>query len=332
MIKTALVTGGAGFIGSSLVKRLVAQGTQVRIVDNLSRGSLSNLLLKDHSYAIDLNAEFISADLTKPEVCSSLVRGADTVFHLASAVGGIHFALSNELSIFHENISMNTSVLSACLANGISRYIYVGTACSFPKHLQMSCEVAKLTEEQAYPAWPESSYGWSKLMGEYEAELARNSGSINVGILRLHNVYGPGCSYDPPRSQVLPALIDRALQDPKGPLVVWGSGRQYRDFVYIDDVVEALLLVADRGKNKGVFQIGSGLPIAIGYAAELIAGMGDHPVPVTYDLSKPEGDRGRVAVLTKASCILGWQPKVRFRTGLRLMYDWMKNNRPPIRS
>ncbi len=104
-----------------------------------------------------------------------------------------------------------------------------------------------LSEEQTYPAEPESSYGWSKLMGEYEAELAQKTGNINVGLPRLHNVYGPGASFDPRTSQVIQSLIRKAILYPGEPFVVWGTGDQYRDFIYIDDVIDALILVLSEG-------------------------------------------------------------------------------------
>lgn len=150
-------------------------------------------------------------------------------------MAGIDYVFSNEASLFRTNVLINSNVLTACVRNKITNYIYVGTACSFPKSLQMvETGVVTLHESQTYPAEPESSYGWSKLMGEYEAELAHRSGKINVGLLRLHNVYGPGTPYIE-RAQALPALCRKAIRGE--PYQVYGSGLQYRDFLYIDDVM-----------------------------------------------------------------------------------------------
>ncbi len=321
---TIIVTGGAGFIGSTLVKRLAQKGVRVRVIDNLWRGSLDNLKLPDGSYAIDIEKDFFLADLTDYSKCLEMIRDAELVFHLADVVGGVHFAFSNQEFIFRQNIIINSNVLSASIFNKIENYIYVGTACSYPKHLQMQDGFTALTEDQTYPAEPESSYGWSKLMGEYEADLAQKSGKINVGLLRLHNVYGPGASYEPSRSQVLPALIRKAILFPDEPFIVWGSGNQYRDFIYIDDVVNALVLVASKGLNQGLIQVGSEIPTTIREASELIVDISHKPIEIHFDLSKPEGDRGRIAICDRARSILGWTPKVDIREGLQYTYDWIK--------
>lgn len=318
-----LVTGGAGFIGSSLVKRLVLEGASVRVIDNLWRGSLNNLARPDGSYVIDLERNFHRADLTNDARCIQLIRAVDWVYHLADIVGGVQYAMSNEAFIFRQNILINTNVLSACVTNVIPNYVYVGTACSYPRHLQMAQEIVSLRESQTYPAEPESSYGWSKLMGEYEAELAQKSGKINVGLLRLHNAYGPRAPFEGDGAQVLPSLIRKAVRFPEEPFIVWGSGNQYRDFVYVDDVVEALILVAKRGMNKGLIQIGSERATTIKEAAEMIVQISGKPIAIVYDTSKPEGDRGRIAVCDRARDILGWTMAVTFAEGLERTYKWV---------
>ena len=318
-----LVTGGAGFIGSSLVKRLVLEGASVRVIDNLWRGSLNNLARPDGSYVIDLERNFHRADLTNDARCIQLIRAVDWVYHLADIVGGVQYAMSNEAFIFRQNILINTNVLSACVTNVIPNYVYVGTACSYPRHLQMAQEIVSLRESQTYPAEPESSYGWSKLMGEYEAALAQKSGKINVGLLRLHNAYGPRAPFEGDGAQVLPSLIRKAVRFPEEPFIVWGSGNQYRDFVYVDDVVEALILVAKRGMNKGLIQIGSERATTIKEAAEMIVQISGKPIAIVYDTSKPEGDRGRIAVCDRARDILGWTMAVTFAEGLERTYKWV---------
>lgn len=321
--KQVIVTGGAGFIGSSLVKALLEQGAHVRVIDNLWRGRLENLpQTKDGEVVREVDV--CVQDLTDYANCLDLIRDADYVYHLADVVAGINFVFDNEAFIFRQNVLINSNTLAACIANEIPNYIYVGTACSFPKHLQMVDEVARLREDQTYPAHPESSYGWSKLMGEYEAELAMKSGKINVGLLRFHNVYGPGASYEPARSQVIPSLIRKAVNYPDEDYVVWGSGNQYRDFVYIDDVVSALLLVAEKGMNQGLIQIGTGEPVSIRQVAEQIAKIADKGIEPVFDTSAPEGDRGRVGVCDRANKILNWTPTTTIEEGLRQTWDWIE--------
>jgi GDP-D-mannose 3',5'-epimerase len=247
---------------------------------------------------------------------------------LAVFVAGVAYVFSHQEAVFHDNVLINTHTLHAAKRNGIPHYIYVGTACSFPKGLQDGPGIHALKEDQTYPAEPESAYGWSKLMGEYEAELAMEPGVFNVGLLRFHNVYGPYSDYSLKSSQAIPSLIRKALLYPSEPYIVWGSGSQYRDFVFVDDIVEALLLVKDNGMNKGVIQLGSKHATTI---IDLAKGIGDiigkstgQEIPIKFDTCQPEGDRGRIAAGERAEQILGWKPRVPLRRGLELTVDWMK--------
>jgi GDP-D-mannose 3',5'-epimerase len=228
--------------------------------------------------------------------------------------------------VYRQNILINTNTLAACLKNEIPNYIYIGTACSYPKHLQMSENVVSLSESQTYPADPESSYGWSKLMGEYEAAIAEKEGKIKVGLLRFHNVYGPGSVYSVEKSQVLPSLVRKAIKYPKEKFVIWGNGTQYRDFVYVDDVIESLLLIYSKGMGKGLIQIGSEKATTIKEAAEIIIEISGKRIEVEYDISGPQGDRGRIANCLKAKEILGWYPKTNLSDGLKNLYKSIANN------
>jgi nucleoside-diphosphate-sugar epimerase len=327
--ESVLVTGGAGFIGSHLAKRLSQNGHTVQVIDNLWRGSVENLRGEDGRFVIDRGSQFHCADLTDYGNCVRFIQGVQTVYHLADVVAGVDFALREQQFIFRQNILINTNVLHACIENRIPNYIYVGTACSFPRHLQMSDGIAALSEAQTYPAEPESSYGWSKLMGEYEAELARASGALNIGLLRLHNVYGPGVSFDSERAQAIPSLIRRAIRYPEEPFIVWGSGQQYRDFIYVDDVIDALVLLRTRGMNCGVIQVGSEIATTIAQLAEFIITVSGKAIVPHYDGDKPQGDRGRVAICQRAKEILGWHAKTDLARGLELTYRWMKKALPP---
>jgi GDP-D-mannose 3', 5'-epimerase len=321
--KKVLVTGGAGFIGGTLVRALRRNHICVQVIDNLWRGSYMNLEDEHGEFVIDMENDFHLADLTDYAIALELIRNVDIVFHLADVVAGIDFVFNNELFVFRQNILINTNTLAACLANRIQNYVYVGTACSFPRHLQMADKIAHLHEDQTYPAEPESSYGWSKLMGEYEAEVAKKGNITNIGLLRLHNVYGPYTVFDEQRSQVIPSLIRKAVRYPKEEFIVWGSGNQYRDFVYVDDIVNALLLVSEQGMNCGVIQIGTEQATSIRELAETIIKLSGKPITAFYDDDKAEGDRGRVAVCDRARTILGWQPRVHLQQGLAQTYQWI---------
>ena len=320
MSKRILVTGGAGFIGSHVVRNLISEDHEVTVVDNFWRGKRENIL----SETGEGICEIVEADLTNPETCSSLISSYDWVIHLADIVCGVNFALTNELFIFHQNVLINTNVLNACVENGIENYLYVGTACSYPKHLQDSYEVTILTEGQTYPAEPESSYGWSKLMGEYEALLALSEKRLNVGVLRLHNVYGEGAEFLPGRSQVIPSLIYKAISYPDIDFEVWGSGQQYRDFIHVEDVVRGIRRMMDEGMNQGLIQIGSGIATSIRDLAETIIEISGKNITARFTSEMPEGDRGRIADPSLAKDKLGWESQIGLKQGLIRTYQWIE--------
>ena len=237
-----LVTGGAGMIGSNLVKRLVNEGFDVFVADNLWRGK-KEYLLSDKGTMVIPNKNFHKVDLRDYKNCLKVTNKMDVVVHLADVVAGINYVFSNESSLYRSNILINTNTLHACITNKVKKYIYAGTACSYPKSKQSFINPPPFKEDDVYPAEPESAYGWSKLMGEYEAELVHNEGLIDIEILRLHNVYGSPSELDPSMSQVIPALCRKAIEQKNLELVVWGSGRQKRAFVHVDDVVDGFVKV-----------------------------------------------------------------------------------------
>lgn len=319
-----LVTGGAGMIGSNLVKQLVSDGHRVTVVDNLWRGKLEYLEDPDGNGVIDFAEDFHNRDLSVPGVLDDLLEGIDYVYHLADVVAGVDYVFNNEGSVFRQNLLINSNTVASVRSAGVKGYIYVGTACSFPAELQTGVDAAPLREENQYPASPESAYGWSKLMGEYEALLMEKETGIPVAILSLHNVYGTPCDYDAERAQVIPSLARKAVRYPEEAFVVWGSGQQGRAFVHIADVVQALVLAKDRGMGTGVIQIGPDVCTSIADIAETLVEVSEKKMPIKYDTSKPEGDRGRCADFTKAQSILGWEPRVSLEQGLREVYDWIE--------
>ena len=171
-------------------------------------------------------------------------------------VAGISYVFNNQGNLFRHNLLINSNVVDAVKKHRIKGYIYVGTACSFPAELQSGVDAAPLKEEDQYPANPESAYGWSKLMGEYETFLMGEETGIPVSVLTLHNVYGAPCDFGVERSQVIPSLIRKAIRYPEEDFIVWGSGNQGRAFVHVDDIVDALVLAKDKGLGEGLIQIG----------------------------------------------------------------------------
>lgn len=319
--KKVLVTGGAGQIGSHLVQRLVDAGADVTVADNLWRGKLDNLR-PGGTPLIDLDTRFLKADLAEKAACDAACAGQDIVIHLADVVAGINFVFGNQYFLFNKNALIDNHMIQAALDAGVGKYVYVGSACSYPAEKQAVLNPPPFREDEVYPASPESAYGWSKLMGEYLCELAGQSGRIETGVLRFHNVYGPHCELDPAKSQVIPALIRKAIEYPDGPFVVWGSGRQRRAFVYVDDAVDGLLRVVDRGMGQGAIQIGPDFSTSIREVAEQAVKASGKDIEIRFDPTKPEGDADRAADWTRAREILGWAPTVGVEEGIRRTYDW----------
>lgn len=319
-----VVTGGAGMIGSNLVKRLRKAGHHVRVIDNLSRGRMENLIGENGDYVIDIDADFHDQNLTQAGTFEHLFQGADLIFHLADVVGGIAYVFNNQGELFRQNTLINSNAIAAARSARPGGFVYVGTACSYPASMQSSLTAQQLREEDAYPAWPESAYGWSKLMGEYEALLMGDEAAVPVTVLRLHNVYGAPCDYDPVTGQVIPSLIRKAINYPQEQFVVWGSGDQCRAFVHIDDVLDGIIAAWQVGIAQEVVQLGPGECTSIREIAEKVVAISGKPIEIEFDRSKPEGDRSRAADYSKATKLLGWEPRVTLDEGLSRLYEWIQ--------
>lgn len=326
-----IITGGAGFVGSHLVKALRNTGvpaSQIKVIDNLSSGRLANFQYYNGSWAISATADFCAMDLRNEQDTIQYVRGADFIYHLADVEAGRGCIFSHQQAVSHHNLLINTHTLQASKRNGIANYIYVGSACSSLYGLQKSPEIYPLVENQTYPGDPESAYGRSKLEDEYEAEIAMEPGVFNVGLLRFHNVYGPLSDYGMVSGQTISSLLHKALAYPYEEFVVKGSGSQYHNFVHVDDIVEALLLVRDKGMNKGVIELGSKHATTIlnlaTEIAEIVGKRTGHTIPVKFDNCQPENYHGHIATGDQAEKFLGWEPIVPLRHGLESTVDWME--------
>lgn len=319
-----LVTGGAGMIGSNLVTRLTQMGHRVKVIDNLWRGRLSNLKDDQENYVIDITHDFHKKDLCETSTFEELFEGIDIVFHLADIVAGIEYVFKNEGDLFRENFLINSNVIAAVKRYNPRGFFYIGTACSYPASMQQTTDGPLLREDDAYPAWPESAYGWSKLMGEYESLLLERETGIPVSVLRLHNVYGSPCDYDPIRGQVIPSLIRKAILHPEEEFIVWGSGEQGRAFVHVDDAVDAMVASMDKGLGKEVIQIGPEVCTSIREIAELVVIISGKSIEIRYDPTRPEGDKSRAADYSKAREILGWKPRISLAEGIERLYRWIQ--------
>lgn len=323
-MKRILITGGAGMIGSNLVNKLANLNYEVVIVDNLWRGKLEYLHDEEGIPVIDMQNNFFNRDLSIPNSCDDLLENIDYVIHLADIVAGIGYVFNNQSNIFRQNILINSNTINAVRNSSVKGFLYIGTACSFPETLQNSLDYIPLRESDLYPAQPESAYGWSKLMGQYETSLLEKETSIKTCTLMLHNVYGSPCDFSVERSQVIPSLIRKAIKSPKEPFIVWGSGSQGRAFVHTEDVVKGIILALDKGWGEGHIQLGPSICTSIKEIAELIVKISNKPISIEYDLSKPEGDKARSADYSKARSLFGWTPEISLEHGLTEMYRWIE--------
>jgi nucleoside-diphosphate-sugar epimerase len=320
-----IVTGGAGMIGSNLVKKLTRLNHDVLVIDNLWRGKLE--YLNDDATGkpcIDLEKNFYNIDLSKEIEDLTPFEGTDYIYHLADVVAGISYVFNNQGSIFRQNVMINSNTIEFARKLKVKGFIYAGTACSFPLELQNSFDYKLLKEEELYPANPESAYGWSKLMGLYEADFLQKESGIPVLTLIFHNVYGAPCDFGTARSQVIPSLIRKAINYPQEDFIVWGSGKQGRAFLHIDDIINALILGLERGLGKGYIQIGPDYSTTIAELASQIVKISGKDIKIVFDTTKPEGDKARAANYSKAQKELGWQPVVGLEQGLKLTYDWIQ--------
>ena len=321
-MKNILITGGAGMIGSNLLKCLLRIGYNVKVVDNLYRGSLTNL----EKAGLNLDC-FLHYDLSRgySDELKSFCSGIDVIYHLADIVAGIDFVFNNEYDIFTENIKINMTIAEIVNQNINVKLIYAGTACSFPESLQDKYnQDHPLMEKDLFPAKPESGYGWSKLIGQIQYSYLKKKHNSDIITLMFHNVYGLPADFSPERSQVIPSLIAKihALSD-GDKLVVWGSGEQSRAFVHVDDICDALVSTLSLEKCElNEIQIGPTSSSTINDVARLLIGISGKKLTIENDFSKPEGDKARFSDNLLAKQLLGWSPKVDLKDGLEKMYKY----------
>lgn len=325
-MKSVMITGGCGMIGSNLAKKLVDNGWDVYVADNLWRGKLEYLNDDDCKPVIDLKQRFFKKDLSIIEEARQVIGITDYIVHLADIVAGIDYVFGNQGEVFRVNNLINSNIFQCCREVGKERIkglIYAGTVCSFPLTRQNSVNPKPLTEDELFPALPESAYGWSKLIGQLEISYLERETGIACSTLMFHNVYGTPTDLGK-RSQVIPALIRKAIRYPEEQFTVWGSGEQGRAFVYVDDVVDALCLALEKGWGQGYIQIGPGECTSVKEIAERIVCISGKNIPIVFDLTKPEGDKARCADYSKAKKVLGWAPRVGLHDGLLSTYAWVE--------
>lgn len=314
-MKQVLVCGAGGFIGNHLVRRLRAEGCWVRAVD-----------LKYPEFDETTADDFLIGDLRDPRVCRMVIdREFDEVFQLAADMGGAGFVFSgeNDADIMHNSGLINLNVLKACQLGGVGRIFYSSSACVYPERNQKDPDNPNCAEDSAYPAAPDSEYGWEKLFSErlYLA-FARNHG-MQVRIARYHNIFGPNGTWIGGREKAPAALCRKVAEAPdRGEIEIWGDGRQTRSFLYIDECLEGTLRLT-RSDWTGPVNIGSDEMVTIDGLADLVIGISGKRLAKRY-VTGPLGVRGRNSDNRLIREKLGWAPKQPLRTGMEQTYRWVE--------
>jgi len=330
-----IVTGGAGFIGSHLVKELVNRGREVVVVDDLSSGSIGNLLnlgLKRSDF------EFKKLDLTDYHQTLEALKEGETVFHLAARIGGIKFlhdSESAELLALQENLAIDANVFRACLERKIKKIIYPSSSAVYPLDKQFSFgtvfseddfPLESIVKDPKFrfktPINPDGGYGLAKLLAEIQLNLIKET---KVGIARIFNVYGENEPIGE-RAHAIFDLIRKAINFPEEKFTVWGSGHQSRDYIYVTDCVDSLIKLEEKISENSplTLNIGSGKATSIKEIAEKIIKISGKDIKPSYDKNQPAGPLSRTANINRAKELLNWQPKVSLEEGLKKTYFWVQ--------
>jgi nucleoside-diphosphate-sugar epimerase len=309
------VTGAGGFIGGHLSAYLKKKGYWVRGVD---------IKAPEYRSILDFD-EFKIADLRYWDRAMNAIGDVSEVYGLAADMGGIGFITHDKAAIVRNNTLINLNTIEAARLNGIKRYFYTSSACAYPGFLQNQTDAAPLKEEDAYPADPEDGYGWEKLYFERVCRHYREDYGMETRIVRFHNTYGPLGTYDGGREKS-PAAICRkiALADDGDEIEVWGDGEQTRSYNYIDDCVEGIYRLM-RSDYREPLNLGQDRMISINQLVDMVARIAGKKIRKRYNLTKPQGVRGRNSDNTRLREVLNWEPQISLEQGLVYTYNWIND-------
>jgi nucleoside-diphosphate-sugar epimerase len=314
-MKTALVCGAGGFIGGHLVKRLKREGFWVRGVD-----------LKFHEYSETEADDFIVADLREQSNVRAIIdRKFDEVYQLAADMGGAGYIFTgdHDADIMHNSATINLNVLDAAYKRNIQRIFYSSSACMYPAHNQEDPDNPNCAESSAYPAAPDSEYGWEKLFSErLYLTYGRNYG-MQTRVARYHNIFGPEGTWDGGKEKAPAAMCRKIAQAANdGTIDMWGDGKQTRSFLYVDECVEGTTRLLRSNVNVPV-NIGSEEMVSINQLALTVAQIAGKKIELNH-IPGPTGVRGRNSDNKLIKQLLGWAPEQPLRNGLEKTYSWIE--------
>jgi GDP-D-mannose 3',5'-epimerase len=312
---TILVTGAGGFIGGHLVRDLIEDGATVRAVDKKPA---------DEWYQRFDEAENLELDLSLRESAYTATKGVAQVYNLAADMGGMGFIELNK-ALCMLSVLINTHLLEAARDEGVERFLFSSSACVYAAEKQTDAAVQPLREEDAYPAEPEDGYGWEKLFSERMCRHFTEDFGLQTRVVRYHNVYGPEGTWDGGREKA-PAAICRKVAQAKlsgdHEIEVWGDGQQTRSFTYITDCVHGTKSLMGSDHSDPV-NLGSTELVTINQLIDLVEEVAGIKVSRNYDLSAPQGVRGRNSDNTQLKAALGWEPSVTLHDGMAQTYAWI---------
>lgn len=299
-----LLTGGAGFLGNCVENILLKKGVK-----------------KENIIIPRLHKQ----DLRDPNVCKEIVKGIDVIIHLAAKVGGIGYNMDHPGELFYDNIIMGVQLMEEARLAGVKKFVAVGTICAYPKYTPVP-----FNEENLWNGYPEETnapYGLAKKMLLVQSQAYRKQYGFNSIYLLPVNLYGPRDNFDPKSSHVIPALVKKcidAIEENKPYIDVWGDGSASREFLYVEDAAEAIVLATENYNKSDPVNIGAGMEITIKELVELIVKLSGYKGTINWDTSKPNGQPRRCLDISKAKKEFNFKAQTNFEKGLKKTIEWYK--------
>jgi GDP-D-mannose 3',5'-epimerase len=313
MTKHVLVCGAGGFIGGHLVKRLKAEGFRVRGVD-----------LNRHQFSPSAADEFLIGDLRDPAVACDVVSDVDEVYQLAADMGGAGYIFTGEhdAAVMHNSATINLNMLEFGRRVGVRKFFYSSSACIYPAYNQTEADRPNCAEDSAYPAAPDSEYGWEKLFSERLYSAYQRNYGIEVHVARFHNIFGPEGTWRGGREKAPAALCRKVAETPSGgEIEIWGDGNQTRSFLYVNECIEGIRRLVE-SDCAGPLNVGSDEMVSINQLAQMVIDIAGKKLRLRH-IEGPLGVRGRNSDNRLIAQTLGWTPTASLKDGLEVTYRWV---------